>query len=364
MTRKSIGYTHLQWTCPACGHKNAGTVEKCTSCQAPQPEDVTFEQPAQEKLITDEQVIARAKAGPDIHCPYCGTRNPATATTCAQCGGDLSEGTARNKGNVIGAHRRQAAPDVACAYCGTMNPADALQCTNCGASLAQPQAQRPSPRPPKTTAQPQTNKNLKPLLIGLLVLGCIGAAIFIFLFNRTEDVIGRVDAVEWERTITIEQLGPVTHEDWRDDIPADARSIGSCSEKPHHTQSNPAPGATEICGTPYTVDTGTGIGEVVQDCEYQVYEDWCEYTVMEWQTADSLSIQGNDYNPSWPQYTLLTDQREGDRQEQYRIIFDTDGDNYSYSTSDFDRFTDFAIGSEWVLEVNTFNIVVGVEPAP
>ena len=358
MARKTVGYTHLHWTCPACGTQNLGTAEKCVNCQAPQPEDVAFEQPAQEKLIKDEKVIARAKAGPDIHCPYCGTRNPANVPTCAQCGGDLSEGTAR-KGGALGAHRRKAAPDVACTYCGTMNPADARSCHNCGASLAKTEPQRPSPQPKAT--RPQPRKNISPLLIGLLVVGCIVAAILVVLFNRTEDVIGQVEAVQWERTITIEQLSPVSREDWLDEIPSDA-NIGICTEKPHHTQNNPAPNSTEICGTPYTLDTGTGIGEVVQDCEYQVYEDWCEYTALEWQTADSITTQGDGYNPSWPQYTLLTDQKEGERQENYRVFFDTDGNKYTYSTNNLERFTDFQIGSEWVLEINTFDMIVGVEP--
>lgn len=363
MTRKTVGYTQLQWTCPACGHKNLGTDEKCTSCQAPQPDDVVFEQPAQEKLLKDEQVIARAKAGPDIHCPYCGTRNPATATHCTQCGGDLTDGVARAKGITVGAHRRKAAPDVACPYCGTMNPAAASTCQNCGASLAVAAPKRPSART-QTTTRAQPTKTRSPLLIGLLVVGCLAAAVIAYLFTRTEDVVGRVQSVEWERTVVIEEMAPVSQETWLEDIPSDASNVGSCTDRPHHTQSNPAPGATEICGTPYTVDTGTGIGEVVQDCKYQVYEEWCEYTVMEWQTADSISLEGSDYNATWPQFALQPDQRQGEPEEQYRVYFDTDGDTYSYTTSNFDRFTQFQIGSDWVLEVNSFDMVVGVEPAP
>lgn len=359
MARKTVGYTHLQWTCPACGHKNPGTAEKCASCQAPQPTDVHFEQPAQEKLIQDEQLIQRAKAGADIHCPFCGTRNPATATTCAQCGGDLSEGTARAAGSALGAHRRQAVPDVACQYCGTMNPANALACTNCGAAMSAARPEQPSPSP-QTTSRPQ-GKGMSPLLIGILVVVCLGLAGIAFLFSRTDDVIGRVQAVEWERTITVEQLQPANHEDWLDEIPSDG-DLGACTERVHHTQSDPAPGATETCGTPYTLDTGTGVGEVVQDCEYQVYADWCEYTVMEWQTADEVVSQGSGYNPLWPQTSLDQDQREGERVESYRVTFDTDGDTYAYGTSNFDRFREFQIGSEWVLQINAFNMVVDVEP--
>jgi DNA-directed RNA polymerase subunit RPC12/RpoP len=357
MTRKTVGYTHLQWTCPNCGHKNQGTAEKCASCQAPQPEDVQFEQPAQEKLIQDEKAVARAKAGADIHCPYCGTRNPANAATCAQCGGDLSEGARRAQGQTVGAHRRQAAPDVACEYCGTMNPADGATCTNCGAALSSPQ-----PRTPSTPSKQASSKGIPAVLIVILVLCCVGAAVVAYLYNRTDEVVGQVEAVEWELRVDIEELGPVSHDDWLDEIPSNA-DVGVCTEKPHHTQSNPAPGAVEVCGTPYTVDTGTGIGEVVQECEYEVYEDWCEYTVEEWRAVEEASATGNDFNPRWPEPQLSRNQREGNREENYRVVFDTDGSQYTYSTSDFDHFAAFEINSEWVLQVNTFDIVVDVEPA-
>ena len=359
MTKKIIGYTHLQWTCPACRQKNRGASKKCTSCQAPQPEDVVFEQPSQEQLLTDEQAIAQAQKGPDIHCAYCGTRNSADLTHCLQCGGDLTEGTIRETGGTLGTHRPQAVPDVDCDYCGTMNPADALSCSNCGASMAKAEPKRPSA---PTSTRPRPHQKISPVLIGILVFGCIGAAVLMFLFNRTDDVIGRVATVEWERSIIIEQLGPVNYEDWLNEVPSDA-NVGVCTERIHHSQSNPAPGATEICGTPYTLDTGTGFGEVVQNCQYQVYDDWCEYTVMEWQTIDSISVQGNDYNPSWPQYTLSTNQQYGEQEERYRVFFDTDGGSYSYGTSNLERFNQFQIGTNWVLEVNSFNMVVGVEPA-
>jgi len=167
MARKITGYTQLQWTCPACGHKNLGTATICSSCAAPQPDDVKFEQPAHEELTADEELIQRAKAGPDIHCAYCGTRNPSTATTCSQCGADILEGAARVTGEVIGAHRHQAAPDVACEFCGTMNPADALTCSNCEAALPAA-AQKPKTKP--QIVQKTTRRGVNPLLIGILVV--------------------------------------------------------------------------------------------------------------------------------------------------------------------------------------------------
>jgi len=52
-------------------------------------------------FVKDEESIKAAKAAPDIHCGFCGTRNPATAETCSQCGGNLKEGLARQAGRVM-----------------------------------------------------------------------------------------------------------------------------------------------------------------------------------------------------------------------------------------------------------------------
>ena len=95
MTQKELGYVELEWTCPACNTRNPGTARKRTQCGAAQPAEVKFEQAPEEKLITDEAKIAEAKAGPDIYCAYCGTRNPSTATACKQCTAPLAEGKAR-----------------------------------------------------------------------------------------------------------------------------------------------------------------------------------------------------------------------------------------------------------------------------
>src|SRR3989337_2565526 len=135
MVKKTVGYVKLEWTCPRCGTRNPGPQKFCNGCGAPQPEDVVFEQPAQERLIEDKAELARAKAGPDVHCPYCGARNPAGAKFCGACGGNLAQGQAREKGRVLGAFRSGPAPKVKCPACGTENLADAGRCTNRGSPL-------------------------------------------------------------------------------------------------------------------------------------------------------------------------------------------------------------------------------------
>ena len=354
MAKESLGYVRLEWTCPACGRRNPGPVKICAGCGAPQPEDVQFEQAAQETLISDDAEIQQAKAGPDVHCAFCGARNPAGASHCSQCLADLSEGAARATGRVVGAHRKEAAADVACAACGSLNPATAPTCSQCGANLARAGAE------PRPVAAAQKRRNP----VGFIVLGAIVLIIglFFFLLLRTDDTIGTVSNVSWTRSIGVESLAPMAYEGWRDDIPAGA-VVGECRQEVSHTQDEPAENAEQVCGTPYTVDDGTGFGEVVQDCEYQVYADRCEYTVEEWQEVDVATVTGSDFSPAWPQLQLDAGERAGEEEEEYEVIFDTDNRSYTYTTDDAAEFARFAIGSPWILQVNSFNAVVSVEPA-
>ncbi len=355
MTQKSVGYVKLQWTCPNCGAKNPGPQKTCSGCGAAQPANVEFEQAAQEELIKDEAEIQRAKAGPDVHCAYCGARNPAGSEICTQCGANLAEAAARAKGRVLGALRDKPAPDVPCPSCGATNPATALKCAKCGASMAKP---RPAPAP--VAAAKGRGCGPIPIIGGVVLVGIIAA--FIFLLTKTSDVVGQVQGLNWTRSVAVEALGPVTHQTWREDVPRDG-VLGRCTQKVHHTQSQPTANSREVCGTPYTKDTGSGYGEVVQDCEYEVYADWCDYTVQEWQRVDEVTLAGSDLNPRWPEPRLMTDQREGDRTEKYEITFDADGKSYTYRTGDAALFSRCEIGSRWILKVNQLGNVNAIEPA-
>jgi len=356
MTKKSVGYVKLEWTCPNCGTRNPGPQKTCTSCGYPQPEDVQFEQAASEELITDEAELAKAKKGPDMHCFYCGARNPADAETCSQCGGDLTQGAKRKAGRVVGAHKKGPVGKITCPSCASEIPADSPKCPNCGAGLAKP---KPKPRPKVQTA-PSKPVN-KFLVIGIIVAALILMACCGFFLFRTSDVTGTVESAGWERAIAIEDLVPVERETWRDEIPVGA-VVGYCKDEAHHTQDEPAPNSKEICGTPYTVDTGTGHGEVVQDCQYEVYQDWCVYTVEEWKVVDTIKLTGKDFNPKWPSNLPLSgNRREGKQTEEYEIIFIADGERYTYSTGNIDRFNQAKIGSEWILTVNQLGGVTSIE---
>jgi ribosomal protein L40E len=361
MAKKTIGFVELIWTCPRCSTKNPGPNKFCTACGAPQPENVTFEQAPDAKLITDAEKIARAKAGPDIHCPYCNARNPAGSKFCGACGGDQSRAKARASGGVVGAFSQAAvaATPVVCPSCGSSNAAGASDCSKCGTVLAGVKSSVPLPA---AKTAPASSRKLYGILAvaGLLVVCVIGG--ILWLASRTEGVTASVANVEWTRSVAIEAIGPVEREGWWDQIPSGAQQ-GSCYLKYRYTQDQPAANSREVCGTPYTVDTGTGIGEVVKECVYEVSEDWCSYTVMDWKTVDTATLSGRDLRPAWPSRALGSDQRFGDHEESYTVSFDADGRTYTVTPESEAEFRRYALGSDWVLNVNTFGSVLSLEPA-
>ena len=101
MTQKELGYVELEWTCKRCGTINPGMQRVCTNCGAPMGQDDKFDLPDEQKLITEQEKLEEAKAGPAIQCPYCNVFNPAGAKICKQCGGDIRAGLARQAGQVL-----------------------------------------------------------------------------------------------------------------------------------------------------------------------------------------------------------------------------------------------------------------------
>jgi hypothetical protein len=283
-----------------------------------------------------------------------------------QCGGDLKGGKQRESGTVLGAFSTAPVAEKPCPTCGTLNPANNPRCSSCGASMTQlpapaaAQATQAASFPPPAAAKKRSPLMLAGLVAALLCLGLVCITAIVFL-TRTKETTGTVSGLEWTRSINIEQIQPVSHSDWRDSIPADA-SVGTCEQKVNRTQDQPEGNYKEVCGTPYTVDTGTGVGEVVQDCQYEIYMDYCQFTVQEWTVVNTVEQTGQDGNPYWPDPLLATGQRQGARTENYMVYFETATGALDYSTVDVSIFQTFQIGSVWILEVNTFKSITSFRP--
>jgi hypothetical protein len=331
---------------------------------------VKFEQAARPVLLDEEKEKARqaGASGADIHCPYCGTRNPASAKTCSQCGGDLVGGARRETGQVVGAFKTGPAGTVKCPRCGSENPDTALSCAQCGANLkVEPAAPASAPQPaPLPAPLPAARKASSPWVMALLVLGglalCAVLAFAVLQLTRTDAVTGVVQSVHWERSIPVEALVQVQREGWEDQVPAGA-DLGSCREQVRGVQAEPGPDTVEVCGDPYTVDSGDGYGEVVQDCEYQVMDEYCTYSIEEWQVVDTVSAGGEGLDAFWPNPVAGEQRRMGSQvRETYTIVFQAGGETYSFQTDDYALFQQASPGSEWQLDVNRFGSVVSIQP--
>jgi Double zinc ribbon len=364
MTKKSVGYVQMVWSCPRCAIRNPGPQKYCNGCGAPQPADAAFEQAPEEKLLTDAAEIARAKAGPDIHCPYCNGRNPGTAKFCGACGGDLAGGEAREAGRVVGAFRSGPAAPLMCPRCGASNPAASLKCAQCGASLAPGVTEGVQSTASHAPSGARPARRMPAVLLIILAALCGLAALAVVLFaSRKTETVAAVASTSWERQVAIESLQEVEHEGWQDEIPSGA-SLGSCREEYRYTSQDPAANSVEVCGTPYTVDTGSGYGQVVQDCSYEVYDSLCSYTVEEWTVVDTAISSGTNQAPTWPSFSLASNQRQGDASESYSVVLVTDDGRYTYTPESAAEFSNFTIGSDWVLEINGLGSVTSIKPAP
>lgn len=359
MAEETLGYVELEWLCPHCGTRNGGTQRACARCGAAMPEKTQFQAPAGQNLMTEAEAQAKTGgAGPDIHCYFCGARNAANAEACVRCGGSLSQGRARAAGAMMGEHRAGPAPDLVCSHCKTPNPAEAKVCRACNAPLA---AAAPGAQGAQgAQAKP---KSLVPMgILGCVTIAAIGLLVFLIMVFRTKDASAVVAEVSWERAIAILEEKPTKASDWSDEIPAGVQR-GSCSKKVRKTQSEPIAGAEKACDKPKMVDQGDGTAKVVQNCEYKIYDQWCEYTKLEWKEVNRAVAKGNDTNPRWPDVKLGSGQKQGDKSENYKVIFKEKDEKYTYSVKEAAELAKYPVGSRWTLKVNALGSVSEIAPA-
>jgi len=354
--RRTLGYIQNEWTCPNCSTRNKGGTKTCENCGAPQPENVQFDLGADQKFVTDQEQIKTAQAGADIHCGFCGTRNPATAETCSQCGGNLKEGKARASGRLMQAPPAQ--PKVVkCARCGTENPGTSTTCSNCGAPLPRVTPAQPVVQPtaksglaPAAPVNAKTNNKRNLFIFGgifacLAVICVTVLALFVF---PSSSVDATVTDVHWQTNVPVQEVQAVDYSDRSGSPPSDAYNV-SCRDE-----------SRDVCEQK-TVDKGNGYSEVVEECHTET-EQYCSYTVDEWKTIQTYTLDGNDLRPVYESPNYSSDQRLGDQSEELTVIFSTEKGDKTYSPETVSEFQQFDIGSTWTLKLNALGGVISVQP--
>jgi hypothetical protein len=350
--RRTLGYIQNEWTCPNCDTRNKGSAKTCENCGAPQPENVQFALPSEQKFVTDEASIKKAQEGPDIHCPFCGTRNPASAKTCAQCGGDLVEGKAREAGRIMQAPPSQ--PKVIkCDNCGTENPGSNSVCSNCGSPLPKavvapaiaPQA-TPGMNLGKAIASKKPNRLLIGGIVAALAICCFAA---IALFIPSKSVQATVVDVHWQTSVPLQEIRAVDYNNEPGSPPSDAYNL-SCRDE-----------SRDVCEQ-RTIDKGNGYSEVVEECHTET-QQYCSYSVDEWTTIQTYTLEGDNLQPIYEDPSISSGQRLGQESEELTVTFSAEnGEQETYSPSTISEFQQFTIGSAWTLKMNALGGVVSVEP--
>lgn len=350
--RRTLGYIQNEWTCPNCNTRNKGGTKTCENCGAPQPENVQFELPSEQKFVTDEASIQVAQAGADIHCGFCGTRNPATAETCSQCGADLKEGKARQAGRIMQAPPQQPKL-IKCDNCGIENPGSNPVCSNCGSPLpkmAVAPGIAPQPAVQTNLGKPATMKKTNWLLIGG-ILGTVAICCVLIgalFFFPSQTVQATVVDVYWQTAVPVQEIQAVTYSNEPGSPPSDAYNV-SCHDE-----------SRDVCEQK-TVDKGNGYSEVIEECHTET-QQYCSYTVDEWQTVQTYTLGGNNLQPVYDSPNLSSDQRLGNQSEEFTVTFSTGNGEVTYSPDTLSEFQQFTIDSTWTLKMNAVGGVVSVEP--
>ncbi len=339
-------FVELEWVCPNCNSRNKGSKKTCESCGAPQPDDVKFQRAANEKVIVDQTSIEAAKIGADIHCGFCGTRNPGNAVTCSQCGGDLKQGKARLAGQVLQA----AVPTPAtlrCAACGAENSGSARICQECGAPIQQ--AAAPAPEKIPAASAPAAKKKINGWVfaaIGAFFLLCCFALVMLFAVP-SKSVQGTVTDLQWQTSVPVQEIQAVNYSNKSGSAPSNAYNV-SCQTK-----------SEEICQDK-TVDQGNGFAEVVTECHTES-EQYCDYTLDEWTAIQTYTLSGSDNFPVYESPSLSSDQRLGEATETLTVFFDIPDGQKSYTANSVSEFRQFEMGSQWTLKMNAMGGVMSVE---
>lgn len=404
MAQKIVGYREMNWTCPNCGTINPGSQRTCKACGSAMGQDVKFDQQANAQIIKDEKVIEQAKKGPDVYCAYCGNRNPAGTAKCVRCGADLSEGSAREHGQQYRDRAPEKAEPLLCPSCGAENPAGTTRCRNCGAVIssasvetvsrtvpAEPSPQR-NPVPQNQTGKGCRNRGCLILIIfliifavlGIMMSGSFGGGSSFFDFGGFTDsssysdpgndwnyepadpspsmISARVTAMNWETSGTVVGNVESAARNWKDQLPSDARNI-SCAPKLRYTYDEEylASGKNykEVCGEAYTVDLGNGYEALTQDCVYEVYEDYCSYTVTRWGTIGTKRASGSGTNVGLPQ--IEPGQQFTDHSEKYTITLQgEDGRLYTVNPS-YSEYQTYRVGDRYTLSLDRRGRILQME---
>ena len=272
-----------KWRCPYCSIVNRGASMACPGCGATRDEDVAFFLEDDAPEVTDEALLARARAGADWQCRFCGADNPPDRDHCRNCGAE--RGTAPSRPVV----------DV---------------------SLEAP---LPTAVPVASVAVAPRRFRPAAAAVLLLLVAFVVAAAYLGL-RRTEETL-TVAGFEWERKVAVEAWRTVREQAWEGSVPARVRIVARRQEV-HHTERDQVGTRQVKAGRR---DLGNGFFEdVYRDepiyRERPVYRTRVSYDVQRWVPDRTVRATGQDHAAHWPDAALRGGEREASRTEKLVVV--------------------------------------------
>ncbi len=328
-TRHGAGTYEMLWDCKFCGTKKllGLTHRHCPNCGAAQDPAWRY-MPAEEDMVAVEN---HQYVGADKICPACQQPNSAANTYCVACGADLATGqiAQTQPDRVIGTGRAETDTrhDVV---------KDAFDADMSRIAAEESRRKRYLGLPKRRWT-----------IIGVVALAVVVIAAVVYAITYRKDVTGTVEALTWQRTITIQDYQPRPGAAWRNQVPFGAYGQ-SCVQREHGSR-QVADGSHQECK-----DVDQGDGTMKRECrtvtDYKsepIYDDWCTYTIDAWDNARQVKANGSGKVPApdWPAYMLATAsgrygaERVGAKSETYTVSF-RDSDNKQ-------RACDFETQATW-----------------
>lgn len=269
-----------KWRCPYCGSVNRGADLACPGCGAQRDKDVSFFLEDQAPEVTDEKLLARARAGADWLCAFCSTSNAPEAAACVQCGAERGTSPSRPEREV-----------------------------------------RPEPPPPPRAAAAPAGRGRSGCLVALVALlllglGFCGLAAW-FSLRKSSDTV-RVTGFAWERRLEVQALRTVRESAWRDQVPSGARVLSRRREQRATERVQTGTQRVKVG----VRDKGNGFFEDVYEerpvySERPVYGEKVTFEVERWTVVRNPEARGGDRRPRWPDPALQRGEKETGRQERY-----------------------------------------------
>ncbi|MBX3231155.1 MAG: hypothetical protein KIT84_37465 [Labilithrix sp.] len=309
-----IGY----WDCPSCNaKKNLGPNPTCNGCGRPRGANVPFYTDDSAPVVEDPELVARARAGADWTCKYCGADNRAGKMDCQQCG---------------------AGPDGAVRRAEQFTPVAPVAAKKSSAAL------------------------VLGILAGLVVL--VGAAVW-FFFVRTTALQVTVESAAWIKTAQIEERQTKKEEAWQDKVPDGARVVAKeTKRRPKEVQD----GTKKVKVGQKNLGNGM-FEDVYEERPNMVTKDvddtWVRYEVDTWAKKETLEKKTSDGSePPDPAAGLATGGARRVGATTNNAVFALKGNDGKAYTFEVDASKEgaaavkrYAVGKSYRAEVNAMGRV-------